>query len=214
MIIKEKIKLDKKLLVIDLDGTFVSVNTFHKWMKFLFVEELKKFHIISIFKILKTVLQRATKSITHAQMKFTILQLSEKQVTQSQVESFVDSLEQYIHQDILKQLNHHANISVLATAAPLLYAKSIQEKYMFSHVIATNNTSHMPWEENLRDVKKKNLLLLMKEHNISDYPTTIYTDHHDDLPLIVFSDIVYIVNPSETTLQKLKMGKIQFNVLN
>ena len=212
-IIREGIKLDKQLLIIDLDGTFVSVNTFHKWMKFLFIEELKKLHFISLFKILKIVGLRLIKSITHAQMKFSILQISEQNITTIQIEKFVDSLDIFVHHTILDLLERKNAISILATAAPLLYAQQIKEKYNFDYVIATEDTQQVNWEENLRERKKKNLLALLKTNSLSNTKSTIYTDHHDDLPLIDYVNYTYLVNPTNSTIQYLNNRKISYILL-
>jgi len=212
-IIKGWIKLDKQLLIIDLDGTFVSVNTFHKWMKFIFIEELKRLHFISVFKILKIVGLRFTKSINHAQMKFAILELSEQNITTTQIDAFVNTLDTYVNHTILEQLQKKCGTSILATAAPLLYAKQIKEKYYFDYVIATPSTKVSPWKENIKDEKSKNVSILLESQHLSYQTSILYTDHHDDTPLIRYTQKTYLINPSIETKDKLEDENISFTVL-
>lgn len=204
------INLHKNILIIDLDGTFVSVNTFHKWMIFLFKEEVKKFHFTSVINILKIIALRLIKSISHAEMKFRILQTSQKVIEEQQIHTFINTLDPFINKHIIDKLQEKTGISILATAAPLFYAKKIKEKYHFDHVIATPPTTETPWKENIREEKRKNLMLLLKSHSLNNNVSILYTDHHDDLPLMQFSDYTYLVNASEKTMNIVNQKKIRF----
>lgn len=200
--------------MIDLDGTFVNVNTFHQWMKFLFIEELKKFHILTLLNILRHALLRYLKLTDHAQMKFSILSISEQKTDQEQIEKFVKSLHAYVNPTILDILSKKESITILATAAPAIYANTIQNIYDFDHIIATPETNYEPWEENIREIKKRNLMSLMEEHSLGEKISILYTDHHDDLSLMKESDFTYLVNPSETTKSIVSEAKIIYEIKN
>jgi phosphoserine phosphatase len=193
------IKLDKKIILIDLDGTFVSVNTFHKWMKFLFVEAFKKFQLLSVINILTIIALRYTKRIDHATMKYRILEISEERITQEQIRQFVDTLAPYVNQKLLHIVQDCTTTTILATAAPLLYAEGIKEKYHFNFVVATTNTTASPWQENIRDIKAKNIKNLFDEKNLDTKDAILYTDHHDDIPLMKVVSSTYLINASEKT---------------
>jgi len=199
-------------VLIDLDGTFVSVNTFHKWMKFLFIEELKKFHLISVFTILKIVFLRSMKKIDHSKMKFSILKISEQTMDEKQIETFVQSLHPYVNNDLLLILENDCNTTILATAAPILYAQEIQKVYNFDHVIATGKTSEIEWKENIKEEKKKNVISLLKQHNLNNERSILYTDHHDDLPLMRYSNFTYLINASEETKRLTLHESIKYKV--
>lgn len=207
------IKLNKKIMVIDLDGTFVNVNTFHKWMKFVFIEELKKFHLISVLKILHIVFSRYLKLINHAEMKFSILKISENVTSEKQIITFVKSLHTHVNLNILKIMKDDLNITILATAAPILYAQTIKEIYKFDHVIATGSTNEVEWKENIREEKKKNLITLLEKYSFGNKISILYTDHHDDLPLMKFSDLTYLTNASEKTKELTLNANITFEIL-
>ena len=205
--------MSKKIIVIDLDGTFVSVNTFHKWMIFVTILAFKKLRFISLLNILKIILLRAIKKINHAQMKVAILKISEKFIKNKDIKNFVQSLDKYVHQDILKRLDKDNTINILATGAPQIYAQEIKEKYGFDYEISTPPTTIKPWKENLKEEKKKNLLALLERENLTSKVESLYTDHHDDLPLMVYAEFTYLVNASEETLKKIKNAKIALKTL-
>jgi len=208
------IKLDKTIIVIDLDGTFVNVNTFHKWMKFVFFEALKKFHFISVIQILKIVFLRYLKYIDHSEMKYSILKISENITSEKQIITFVRSLNTYVNHTILKTMKDELSITILATAAPILYAQTIKEIYQFDYVIATGNTDEIEWKENIREEKKTNLISLLEKYSLGNQISILYTDHHDDLPLMKFSDLTYLVNASNETIKLTLDANIKFKVEN
>jgi len=208
-IIKVETTLHKHIKIIDLDGTFVSVNTFHMWMKFLFTQTVKKFQFITSMKILTIIALRYTKRINHATMKYKILQISENIITQKQIQHFIKSLQPYVHPKLLSMVQAPDTLTVLATAAPLLYAQSIKEMYGFDFVLATPYTTDTPWQENIRTHKAKNLQTLFTQQHLDAQQATLYTDHYDDIPLMKLVLETCLVNASETTKQKVKDAHIQ-----
>jgi len=208
-ITKVETTLHKHIKIIDLDGTFVSVNTFHRWMKFLFMQTVKKFQFISSLKILFVIALRYTKQIDHATMKYKVLQISENIITQKQIQHFVESVQPYVHPKLLSMVQAPETLTVLATAAPLLYAQSIKEMYGFDFVLATPHTTDTPWQENIRTHKAKNLHTLFMQQHLDAEQATLYTDHYDDIPLMKLVLETSLVNASETTKQKVEDAHIQ-----
>jgi len=202
--------LPKKIIVIDLDGTFVSVNTFHKWMLFVAIYSIKKLAFFTLFKLLKISSLRAFKKINHAQMKVAILNISQTLVTDKDIKIFVKSLDNYVHEEILALVKSKAYISILATAAPEIYAKTLAEVYGFDYEISTPLTIKEAWKENLKEEKKKNVLLLLKRERLSLSIERLYTDHHDDLPLMKYAKLTYLINPSEVTLERVEEAGVSF----
>ena len=205
--------MTKKTIIIDLDGTFVSVNTFHKWMKFLFIEELKKLHLISMINILKIVYLRYFKRIDHATMKYMILEISEQNINQMQIDCFVDSLDTYIHTTLSNSVKDKSAITILATAAPLFYAQSIKDKYRFDFVLATPGTDTSVWEENIREIKRKNIISLYQNQHLKQEDSILYTDHHDDIYLMRYVSLTYLVNADSKTIDLVQNENINFKLL-
>jgi len=208
-ITKVETTLDKHIKIIDLDGTFVSVNTFHGWMKFLFIQTVKKFQFISSLKILVVIALRYTKRIDHATMKYKILQISENISTQKQIQSFVTQLNPYVHQKLLSIVQDSDTVTILATAAPLFYAKSIKKMYGFDFVFATPSTTDIPWQENIRTHKAKNIQTLFMQHHWKIEHATLYTDHYDDMPLMKLVSSTCLIDASKKTKQKVEDGQIK-----
>ena len=182
-------------------------------MKFLFLEELKRLHLTSVIKILSIIFLRLTKNITHKQMKLRILKLSEKNISKQQINTFVETLDLYVNQTILTKLQDVSTRTLLATAAPLLYVQAIKEKYHFDDVIATAYTHVEEWRENIKEEKKKSYLKLLHDKAIDPKKVILYTDHHDDLPLMKISDFTYLVQPSESTKNAAKDANISFEII-
>jgi len=199
--IKVKIKLDKKIILIDLDGTFVNVNTFHRWMKFLFKEALKKFQLVSVIKILTIIALRYTKRIDHAKMKYRILEISEEIITQKQIIQFVHSLTPYINKKLSNIVKDNEHTTILATAAPLFYTQTIKEIYHFDFVVATDDIGHSQWQENIREIKAQNIKNLFTKNDFDTKDAVLYTDHHDDMPLMHIVSYTYLINASKKTKQ-------------
>ncbi len=57
-------------------------------------------------------------------------------------------------------------------------------------------------------------MTLMKDHSLGNKISILYTDHHDDLPLMKCSDFTYLVNASERTRQITLDEHIVFKVEN
>jgi phosphoserine phosphatase len=213
MTIRGRIILYKKIVVIDLDGTFVSVNSFHKWMLFLIKQSLKKRTLRTLLKLMNIIRCRALKKINHAQMKYAILEISEKIVKEREIEQFVKHLDRVIHQGLLKIVEEKKAITILATGAPEIYAKKLSQLYGFDYHICTPSTKIQPWRENLKEVKKENLLQLLQKENLPPHVDQLFTDHHDDLPLMRIAKKVYLVNPSEETLERVTKEGVAFELL-
>ena len=125
----------------------------------------------------------------------------------------MNSLDASVNLSVKKQLNRNDCISILATAAPILYAKKIQEVYHFDYVIATGSTEEKKWKENIRDEKKKNVLALLNTLVSENKISELYTDHQDDLPLMKCSEYTYLVNANEKTKIIVKENNIEFIIL-
>lgn len=206
--------MHNKIIIIDLDGTFVSVNTFHKWIKFLFIETLKKFQLIRVTRILTIITLRALKWIDHAKMKQMILEISEKSIQQKQIRQFVTTLNPYVNKNLLDIIQNSSNTTILATAAPLLYAQSIKGFYHFDYILATNNITQSPWQENIREIKAKNVQKLFEKHAWKIQESILYTDHHDDMPLMHLVSCTYLVNASEKTKILSSNANINVKIIN
>ncbi len=193
--------------MIDLDGTFVNVNTFHKWMIFLVKRSLVT-NLFDTIKLLSYFAMRYAKVITHQQMKYKILRISEKESYSLHVDTFVQSLDKEINPTVKEFANEHV-VSILATAAPSLYAQKIAQKYNFTYAISTPSTSHKPWSENIREKKAEALEYLLESLDAKECDTVL-SDHYDDIYIMRYAKRIYLVNPSEKTEEIVKNEGLSF----
>ncbi len=186
-----------KVIVVDLDGTLLSVNTFHKWMIFLFKKSLLKNPLDSV-KILAIIAFRLIKVYNHKEMKYRILQISEATRYKKYLDEFVDELDAHLNDEVLQLIKENDVISVLATAAPSLYARRVADRYGFIHCVATPESSAQIWFENIKEKKRESLEKLLDSIEIKEVDIVL-SDHHDDIPIMEMAKKVYLVNASHET---------------
>lgn len=211
MIISNK-KVNKKVLVIDLDGTLYRINTFHFFIKYLLNFSLKKLHVKLLYTLLKAIFLRLLKIVNHSKMKFLILKAI-KGYDEIDMEGFVSSLKEYRNQlQILE--DDTFGVKILATAAPDCYAKIIALNEGFDVCLATNTpvANYQHDFENVRNVKKQGVVHYLNSIEVNHLDTMV-TDHYDDLPLMKISKQVVLVNPSKETKDILKKNQIFFNIV-
>lgn len=202
---------NKKVLVVDLDGTLYNINTFHYFIKYLLRFSLVNLNIKLFFKLLQAMFLRVLGVISHSKMKFLILNAI-KHNLKLDYKAFVSNIAKYKNE--IKQLEaSNFDIKILATAAPSCYATIIAENEGFNTCLATNfpETSYRKDFENVREVKKQNVLSYLNSIG-KNQVDTIITDHFDDLPLIKVSKHVILINPNKETQNILQQNQIFFNI--
>ena len=211
MIINEN-KSNKKVIVVDLDGTLYSINTFHFFIKYLVRFSIKTFNVILLFNLVKAMFLRLFGFINHSKMKYIILKAI-KGNNKINYEAFVSSLSNYKnHLKVIEDTTF--DIKILATAAPNCYSKIIALNEGFDVCLATNTPekNYKSDFENVREVKKQAVTTYLKTLG-SKHIDTVITDHFDDLPLIKIAQHVILVNPNKETKNILKQNQIFFNIV-
>ncbi|MGG4548001.1 hypothetical protein ABER02_09415 [Rossellomorea marisflavi] len=194
-----------KYSVVDLDETFISKNTFKLWLIFLMKSLLRSGSVKYSIKLFVILIKRLFKKISHMDMKRETLKITNENVVNLNVDKFVFGLDKYVNKNILdKMLNDQNTYWILATAAPEIYSKKIAFTYGFNHCISTSMVIDEQWNENIREIKLKNVLNYLKSKD-TNCISAVFTDHHDDLPLMRISEKVYLVNPKEAS--KLKVDE-------
>lgn len=206
--------MNKKIVVIDLDGTLFDCNTFHEWMKFFFINKILSFDIVPAVNLIIVALQRALKIITHSQMKYRVLQISDKKTDEYLIAKFVDNIHPMLNKTVMSSLMKNNRFFILATAAPRLYCVEIANRYGFDYITCTNNIDVIDWKENIREIKRDNVLEFLKKNGFPTDIDEVYTDHYDDLPLMEISKKVYLINPSVETLKKVHLNNIKYKNCN
>lgn len=202
--------MSKKVLVVDLDGTLFTVNTFHYFIKYLIFKSIKHFNVLLFFRLCLVLSSRLF--LTHAKIKYHILNIL-KQRTDIDFNEFVNTIS--VKKRELKILQDPSfDIKILATAAPLCYASIIAKNNHFTVCLATDfPDSRFKFSfENSRAVKKENVMSYLSNNNIN-HINVLVTDHIDDLPLIELAMKNLIVAPSKYLVKHLKQNSISFEVI-
>jgi phosphoserine phosphatase len=210
-----KSKIDKGVIV-DLDETLLTINTFKCFIKFCLTLSLNRNNYWVFFKTLWIISLRKLKILKHSIMKYRLLNLCSNDVTANDIKIFIDTIIPfYINQDVfslIKKFKRKNYRICLSTAAPEIYVNEIANRISFDYVLCTKYSSSLfYWQENIREQKAINTLMLFKAEKIS--PHIIITDHYDDLPLMKEVDFCYIVSPSNKTKHILKQNKISYLLL-
>ena len=201
----------KKVLVVDLDGSLYSINTFHFFITYLIRHSIRRIDV-SLFCLLVYVIGlRGLKIISHSKMKYIILN-SIKSKEQIGYKKFVSSISKYKRE--IEAIKNNFDLKILATAAPSCYASIIAKNEQFHTCLGTNfpTKSFHDRFENIKEEKKENVMNYLVSQNITKIDTFI-TDHLDDLPLIKLANRNIIVSPSQDFMFILKQNLISFDVI-
>ena len=204
--------MNKKVLVVDLDGTLYKINTFHHFLRFIVISCVKNLRLVPLIEIIGFMGLRFLKISSHAKLKYNVLKvISDKNwINQSK---FVKSISEYKRN--LNVEKSEFDITILATAAPSSYAEIIAKNENFGLCMATNylgSAFHAEFE-NSKEVKKDTVMNYLNKSDI-DKIGTLITDHIDDLPLMKVSENVKIVQPNENLIADLKRQEITFEIIN
>lgn len=178
----------KKAIVIDLDGTLVRTNTFSDYILYSCCEALCAMRLDIVFSLLYYICVRKLRFISHAVMKYHILRCTSLFMQRyDRIARFVEKEIRCANDEVVTHLIEYKSqgyLSVLATAAPALYACALAERYGFEACVATP-AAEIPlsqWQENKQEEKLRRVSELLEKHNaILD---VVITDHDDDLPLL------------------------------
>lgn len=178
----------KKAIIIDLDGTLLRTNTFSDYILYSCCQSLRSFRLDLVFLLLLFSFLRKLRIISHARMKYLILRHTTTFMQQhNRINSFVAKELTYENPTVITHLHNYASqsyLTVLATAAPSLYAELIASHYHFDHCLATPPASipYSQWRENKRQEKLHNVQKTLTSANAEI--SVVITDHSDDQPLL------------------------------
>ena len=204
--------MKKKVLVVDLDGTLYTINTFHHFLKFLIIYAVKNFRIVLAFKIGIVIVFRLLKIITHAKLKYNILKIiaSRRDID---YQKFVSGIQ--LNKRNLELLNDHSfDIKILATAAPSCYAELIAKNENLDACLGTDfpKLEFYSEFENIKETKKNSLINYLQLKGITEIDAFV-TDHEDDLPILKIANRNIVVSPNNEFKQLLIKNNISFETI-
>ncbi|WP_299114891.1 HAD family hydrolase [uncultured Winogradskyella sp.] len=202
--------MDKKVLVVDLDGTLYNTNTFHEFLKYLLSYYFNDFRMFKFNILLFFIKLRLFRMISHSRLKYKVLGLIKNEDIDYQ--DFVSKLLK--HKNKIEEVADSSfDVKILATAAPSCYANWIAKAEGFDVCLATDFPEYgfTTDYENLSERKKENLLGYFEKNNFESVDVFI-TDHMDDAPIIKIAKKNIIINPNHKLSNWLKENLINFEV--
>jgi len=174
---------DNSILIIDLDETLITCNSFTLWVKYcLFSNDLRL-----NFGTLWVMLQRKILRKNHAKTKNNLQKLWVKFASEKDLKNLIAALQKKINpvfEDVLEDIQNGQVVAILATSAVAIYARGFAEKIGFKYILATEIDD----KENRADEKARKVLEFIAEKGWQARNKIFCTDHLEDLPLMLASD--------------------------
>lgn len=179
------------ILVIDLDETLLSINSFPVWAAYSLYGKFTglRFRQRSKFRIQagKIFFRRKVLGLNHAQTKADLHRLWLENHDDSALENILAKLEKKIRPnmlDVLDLINKSKCDAVIATAATSLYAEKFAARIGFSNIISTRLND----AENRGEEKARRILEFISRKEWEGRKKIFFTDHLEDMPFIRKSD--------------------------
>ncbi len=181
----------KPVLIIDLDETLISVNSFPLWAKYFLLGRFDSLtpakRAVLRIKAAKIFASRKILKHSHAKTKRDLHKIWVAANDISAQDNLLSKLEQNIRPNMQKLLQLIATKeidAVLATAAASAYAEPFARKIGFTYVIATGISD----SENRSEEKSRRAIELITKNNWQDREKIFFTDHLEDMPFMKNSD--------------------------
>jgi phosphoserine phosphatase len=189
------------MLILDLDGTILSVNSFRRWVFYLVRARFPHLGAAARLRVacatLKALSERKMQLTGHETLKWRLQQLWQR-ATEGDgglgERGFVEDLMRYVRPELVPLLQQVAAgevEAVMATAAAGDYAYGLGRTLGFTHILATHPTRAADDPSNVGERKRQAVLDFIAERGWQDEPRILFTDHEDDLPLIRVCQTVY-----------------------
>lgn len=201
-----------KLIVVDLDGTLVTVNSLHLFFKCAMSQMLKKGQLWRLTKSLTTLTARRLHLVSHIGMKYQML--SYIKTTKTLKQEFKNKLTKHINSAVLDIINNshkQGDRILIATAAPDVYMDvaaslpGLDDADIISSYYTSSEGNLLAREdiiENRGQVKAHRVNRYLHDHNKE--LAAVITDHADDMPLIDLAQssgaTIYLTGPNPPRL--------------
>jgi phosphoserine phosphatase len=189
------------MLILDLDGTILSVNSFRRWVLHLVRARFPHLGAARRLRIagatVTALSARKMRLSGHEALKWRLQKLWQTATDGDgglSEKSFVEELMGFVRPELLPVLKAVAAgevEAVLATAAAGDYAYQLGRSLGFAHVLATPPLRAFGEPSNVGERKREAVLGFIASRGWQDRPRILFTDHEDDLPLIRICQTVY-----------------------
>lgn len=199
----------KPLTIVDLDGTLLRGNSLHIFAACSMRDALRHGRLAQAATVAGWLFLRRLRLCGHRRMKWAVIGATA--ITPSFKVDFVRKIHKSINPQVktlIDERRHEGTTVLLATAAADLYVPWIWD----GPYVATR-TADNPSHIECRGEEKLKAVMAYAANNCLT-PTTIVTDHHDDMALLMvpFAERI-LVSPSAKTLRAIKDTGINIDTL-
>lgn len=181
-----------RLMAVDLDGTLVSVNTLHVYMRLGLRQMMRRGRIWRLCKSSAMLLLRKLHMVSHRTMKFAVLSCIDADADMR--ERFCEAVRPRFNADVMQLIDSwrkDGNVVLLATAAAETYVPWLWQ----GDYVATSMTGNVAREEMRGERKRRAVEEYAAGHGLLF--SVAVSDHHHDLPMLSGArDEAVLVNPT------------------
>lgn len=199
-------ELKVPLVVVDLDGTYISANTFKIFMSCGLCMLFLKKEIYTLAYVLWLLLLRKLRLLSHRTLKFKVFPLFSND--ENLKDLFIRRVAPLVNQKVKRIIDSYRASGcriLLATAAADTYISWIWDGD-YQGTCMTNNPDRL---ENRGEMKLSNVLKYVSDNNLK--LQTVITDHSDDLPLLKQGAENILVKPSEKSTRIIINNNVPIN---
>lgn len=203
------------VLIIDLDETLLSINSFPLWAKYFLFKKFSSLNYgqrgILKLKAAKIFAQRKMLRHDHATTKTALQKLWLEAGDEIALANILSGLEQKIRPNmrgVIRLISSGEIDALLATAAASQYARPFARNTGFTHVTATD----IGEKENRGEEKSRSTIEFLEKQGWLGRKKIFFTDHLEDMPFILKSDkLMWFGKPEE--IQTIKQSAPGLNIV-
>lgn len=197
----------KGATIVDLDGSLISGNTMHIFMKCLPGMLMKRRSAGAAISALWQTWLRSLHLISHSSMKWHLTRIARRNLEESDWEELAEIIAQSINthvKDLVESRRKLGCLTYIATAAIEEYAIPFCRLMGYEGAIATKfSDKQSDYEEMKGDIKLNGIEQLMAQENLR--LESFITDHPDDLPTAkAYPNLTVVVNPTQKTADQFR----------
>lgn len=197
----------KGVTFVDLDGTLISGNSMHIFMKHLPKMLMKRHAPGAAISALWHIWLRSFRLINHKNMKWNLTKIARRHLEESDWDDLAEIIALSVNPDVKDLVESRRKVgclTYLATAAIEEYALPLCSLLGYEGAVATKFSDNQNDYEEMNGATKLNGIEQLLEEGHLRLESFI-TDHPDDLPTAkAYPNLTVVVNPSQKTADQFR----------